>query len=54
MPFNQVGNNLLSQLSRLRVSPELGTAEVSRRKMDEAGRTLCKALSSSEMKHLYY
>jgi hypothetical protein len=38
IPIDQVGNDLLSQLSRLRISPEPSVAKVSRREMDEACR----------------
>ena len=37
--MDQVRNNLLSRISRFRVSPELGIAEVSCQKMDEVGYT---------------
>jgi len=39
--IKQVGNDILYQLSRLRISPELRAAKVSRRKMDEACRPYC-------------
>ena len=37
--MDQVGNDLLSRISRVRVSAESGITEVSRRKVDEAGCT---------------
>ena len=37
--LNQVRNDLLSWISRLRDPPEFGAATVSRRKMDEVSRT---------------
>jgi hypothetical protein len=37
--MDQVRDDLLSWVSRLRVPAEFGTAEVSRRKMDEVGLT---------------
>jgi len=36
IPIDQAGNDLLYQLSRLRISAKLSAAKVSRRKMDEA------------------
>jgi hypothetical protein len=39
IPMDQVRNDLLSRIPRLRVPPEFGVAEVSRRKMDEVSRT---------------
>ena len=37
-PMDQVRNDLLSRISRLRVPPEFGAAKVSCWKMDEVGR----------------
>ena len=39
IPMDQVRNDLLSRISRLRDPPEFGVAKVSRRKMDEVART---------------